>query len=76
MNIEAMCADAQRTVQRHINHSAGQHIRALKSPGPSAPTSADIYAMCCESDTSDQFARWLCAAAGVAYPPVNEGASQ
>lgn len=38
-----------------------------------APTSADIYSMCCESDTADQFAKWLCHCAGVPFPPVNEG---
>lgn len=40
-----------------------------------APSSADIYAICCESDTADQFAKWLCQCAGVPFPPVNEGAS-
>lgn len=43
---------------------------AIETP---TPTSAEIYAMCCESATADKFARWLCAAAGVTYPPVNEG---
>jgi len=39
------------------------------------PTSSDIYAMCTESDTADQFAKWLCEMAGVAFPPINEGVS-
>lgn len=36
------------------------------------PTSSEIYAMCCESDTADQHAMWLCAMAGVEFPPKNE----
>lgn len=40
-----------------------------------APSSADIYAMTCESATADKFVKWLCAQAGVAFPPVNEGVS-
>lgn len=39
-----------------------------------APTSADIYAMTAESETADNFAKWLCTMAGVAFPPVNQGA--
>lgn len=35
----------------------------------SAPSSADIFAMCMESNTADQFAKWLCSAAGVTFPP-------
>lgn len=38
-----------------------------------APSSADIYAMTCESATADKFVKWLCAQAGVAFPPVNQG---
>ena len=80
MDIELLCRDAQTRVASHINRSAGQHTRAMKAAAmpapPAAPTSADIYAMCCESDTSDQYAKWLCAAAGVAYPPVNQGTAQ
>lgn len=38
------------------------------------PTSADIYAMTAESETADNFAKWLCTMAGVAFPPVNQGA--
>lgn len=40
------------------------------------PTSAEIYAMCCESDTADQFAMWLCAMAGVEFPPKNDEVTQ
>ena len=40
-----------------------------------APSSSEIYAMCCESATADKFVKWLCAQAGVAFPPVNEGVS-
>lgn len=80
MDIELMCRDAQTRVISHINRSAGQHVRAMRAvsaPAPLAvPTSSDIYAMCMESDTSDQYAKWLCAAAGVAFPPVNQGATQ
>ena len=39
-----------------------------------APTSADIFAMCMESRTADNFVKWLCTMAGVAFPPVNQGA--
>jgi len=54
----------------HASDIEDQHPSvAIETP---APTSAEIYCMCCESDTSDQFARWLCAAAGVSFPPVNE----
>ena len=38
------------------------------------PTSADIYAMTAESETADNFVKWLCTMAGVAFPPVNQGA--
>ena len=38
------------------------------------PTSADIFAMCMESATADNFVKWLCSMAGVAFPPVNQGA--
>jgi len=72
--IEEMCAAAEKRVAEHANRSAGQHLRAMKAiAAPAAPTSADIYAMCCESDMSDQYARWLCHAAGVSFPPVNQG---
>ncbi len=37
------------------------------------PTSADIFAMCMESQTADNFVKWLCTMAGVAFPPVNQG---
>lgn len=80
MNLDLMCREAQTRVASHINRSAGQHVRAMKAvatPAPMAvPTSSDIYAMCMESDTSDQYAKWLCVAAGVAYPPVNQGRTQ
>ena len=77
MTIEQMCLEANRTIASHINRSAGQHIRAIKSASaPTPPTTSEIYAMCCESDTADQFAKWICLAAGVAFPPVNEGATQ
>lgn len=36
---------------------------------PTPPTSAEIYAMCQESDMADQYAKWICKAAGVAFPP-------
>ncbi len=42
----------------------------------SKPTAGDIYAMCMESQTSDQFAKWLCDCAGVAFPPVNDGVAE
>ena len=80
MDIELMCREAQTRVTAHVNRSAGQHVRAMKAaaaPAPlAAPTSADIYAMACESDTADQYAKWLCTMAGVPFPPVNQGRTQ
>lgn len=38
------------------------------------PTSADIFCMCMESATADNFVKWLCNMAGVSFPPVNQGA--
>ena len=80
MDIELMCREAQTRVTSQINRSAGQHLRAMKAPAApapmAAPTSADIYAMACESDVADQYVKWMCAAAGVAYPPVNQGRTQ
>jgi len=72
MSTEQMCIEARQRVATHINRSAGQHARAMKAPAPAAPTSAEIFCMCMESDMSDQYARWLCHAAGVAFPPVNQ----
>ena len=79
MNLDQLAAEAMKRISEHINRSAGQHTRAMKAAlqaPPKAPTSSDIYAMCCESETSDQYAKWLCAAAGVAFPPVNQGRAQ
>jgi len=74
MNIEAMCEVAQARVTSQINRSAGQHLRAMKAiAAPAAPTSSDIYAMSMESDVAYTHAKWLCAQAGVAFPPVNQG---
>lgn len=73
MSIEQLCADANSRVAHHINRSAGQHLRALRPAAPEAPTSAEIYCMCMESDTAYEFGRWLCASAGVDFPPVNQG---
>lgn len=36
------------------------------------PTAEDIYAMCMESRTAYEFAEWLCAQAGITFPPVKE----
>lgn len=73
MNIEKLCAEANSRVAHHINRSAGQHLRALRPSAPDAPSSSDIYAMCCESSLADKHVKWLCSAAGVAYPPINQG---
>jgi len=72
MNTEQMCTDARRRVRESVNRSAGQHLRAMRSTA-TAPTTTDIYAMCMESESADQFAMWLCEQAGVAFPPINEG---
>ena len=72
MNTEQMCTDARRRVRESVNRSAGQHLRAMRSAGM-APTSSDIYAMTMESEEAYKFGAWLCEAAGVAFPPVNEG---
>ncbi len=37
------------------------------------PTSAEIYAMAMESNVAAAYVQWLCAAAGVDYPPKQEG---
>lgn len=67
MNIEMLESEAEASVTLQIE--ADQFTYYHTSP----PTSSEIYAMCAESDTADQFARWLCGMAGVAFPPVNEG---
>lgn len=71
MSIEQLCADANHRVSQHINRSAGQHLRALR-PAVPAPTSAEIYAMAMDSNTAYRFAAWLCASAGVDFPPINK----
>lgn len=47
--------------------------RAARIYTDDMPTGADIFAMCMESPTADNFAKWLCTMAGVAFPPVNQG---
>jgi len=36
------------------------------------PTAEDIYVMCMESRKAYEFAEWLCAQAGITFPPVKE----
>jgi hypothetical protein len=50
-------------------------VAVVRHAETKAPTAADIYTMCIESDMADQFAKWLCHAAGVSFPPVTEGAT-
>lgn len=46
---------------------ASAQIESDQNPTP--PTSAEIYQMCMESDKADQYSRFICKAAGVAFPP-------
>lgn len=73
MNLEQLCAEANGRMAHHINRSAGQHLRALRPVAPDAPTSSEIYSMAMESNTAYRFGQWLCASAGVDFPPINQG---
>ncbi len=37
-----------------------------------APTSAEVLDMCMQSDAAYKYVQWLCAAAGVDYPPKQD----
>lgn len=63
-----------RAMREHAEEYASKHgptriNSAQAAINTVAPSLTDIYAMCAESDTAYQYAEWLCAAAGVDYPP-------
>ncbi len=83
--IDTMASAAMRRVSESVNRSAGQHQRVMRehaeayardnglTPSTGAPTSAEVLDMCMQSDTAYKYVQWLCAAAGVDYPPKQEG---
>lgn len=68
MNTEYDFAESQAEEMSCAQIEYDQSVYYKTTP----PTSADIYAMSCESEIADRFAKWLCKAAGVDFPPINE----
>ena len=64
MTIEQMADQARVTVTQHINRSAGQHLRAMRSH-----TSAldELYSIGCKYSIKDSDMRPLCESVGVAF---------
>ena len=64
MSIEQMADQARVTVTQHINRSAGQHLRAMRSH-----TSAldELYSIGCKYAITNADMRPLCESVGVAF---------
>jgi hypothetical protein len=68
MNIEQMCADAQSRVAQHVNRSAGQQRRAMKSQQQNESHMSMLellHCIGCESETGDKHMGLLLALAGI-----------
>ena len=87
MNIESMCSDAQQRVLKHINASAGQHLRALRKRRQPPVThqqrilSDELYCMAMRltdmrAKNVDALIEGFCELAGVSYPPQQMEATQ